>query len=122
MITEAPATYTIIIPRWHPTRLNQLLTCHWVTAHRRKAADKAMVALYCRHTPPARGKRRVRLHILLAKGQRAADPDAYFKSLGDALVAAGMLVNDNRQHVEWLPVTFGRETEWGSHITFEDLY
>ena len=80
-----------------------------------------MVWWYCDHLPTAQGKRRVSLHIILKKGQRAADPDAYAKSVGDALVAAYMLVDDNRQHVEWAPVTFARAINWGTQITLEDI-
>jgi hypothetical protein len=50
----------------------------------------------------------VKLNKRTHKGQRAPDPDAFFKSLWDALVHAGMLVDDNRQHVELAPVTFSR--------------
>jgi hypothetical protein len=64
----------------------------------------------------------VSLHIILDKGQRAADPDSQFKSLCDALVHAGALVDDNRQHVELAPVTFLRNpAAWGTVIRLEDL-
>ncbi len=47
---------------------------------------------------------------------------AFFKSLCDALVHAGALVDDNRQHVELAPVTFSRDPKvWGSVIRLEDL-
>jgi Holliday junction resolvase RusA-like endonuclease len=81
-----------------------------------------MVATYAHNIPKAQGKRRVSLHIILDKGQRAPDPDAFFKSLCDALVHAEMLVDDNRQHVELAPVTFSRDWQhWGTRITLLDL-
>jgi Holliday junction resolvase RusA-like endonuclease len=113
--------YTLDIPRWHPAPLNKLLG-HWRTAHQFKKNDRSVITAYACRTPKAQGKRRVSLHIILDKGQRASDPDSYFKSLCDALVHAGMLVDDNRQHVELAPVTFSRDpATWGTRISLEDL-
>jgi Holliday junction resolvase RusA-like endonuclease len=113
--------YTLDIPRWHPAPLNKLLG-HWRTAHRLKKIDRSVIAAYACRIPKAQGKRRVSLHIILDKGQRAPDPDAFFKSLCDALVHAGMLVDDNRQHVELAPVTFSRDPKsWGTVIRLEDV-
>ena len=59
---------------------------------------------------------------ILDKGQRGADPDAYNKSLNDALVHSKLLVNDNRQYVENAPATYSRDPKsWGSKITLEDM-
>jgi hypothetical protein len=117
------ASFTLEIPRWHPARLNQMKG-HWSKGHRLKKADCEMVAHYARPFPkPGQGdKRRVSLHIILNKGQRAGDPDSYQKSLLDALVHAEMLWDDNRQHVELAPVTFSRDAAaWGTVIQLEDL-
>ena len=115
------ASFTIDIPRWHPACLNQMKG-HWSNGHRLKQIDKAMIAAYSTAIPKAEGKRRVSLHIILDKGQRGPDPDAYNKSLNDALVHAGLLVNDNRQYVENAPVTYSRDPKgWGSRITLEDM-
>jgi hypothetical protein len=114
--------YTINIPRWHPAPLNKLMKGHWSNGHRLKKVDRAMVAAYASNIPKAAGKRLVSLHIILGKGQRAADPDSQFKSLCDALIHAKLLVDDNRQHVELAPVTFSRDPKaWGTRITLEDL-
>jgi Holliday junction resolvase RusA-like endonuclease len=114
--------FTINIPRWHPAPLNKLMKGHWANGHQLKKVDRAMVAAYVSGVPKATGKRRVSLHIILDKGQRACDPDSYQKSLNDALGRAGMLVDDNRQHVELAPVTFLRDPKaWGSVIQLEDL-
>ena len=83
--------YTLDIPRWHPAPLNKLMEGHWSNGHRLKKIDKAMIAAYSTNIPKAEGKRRVSLHIILDKGQRAPDPDAFFKSLNDALVAAKLV-------------------------------
>lgn len=114
-------SFTIEIPRWHPAPLNKLMKGHWSNGHQLKKVDRAMVAAYASGVPKAKGKRRVSLHIILDKGQRAADPDAYQKSCLDALVHAGVLVDDNRQHVELAPVTFSRDPQgWGMVITLEE--
>jgi Holliday junction resolvase RusA-like endonuclease len=83
-----------------------------------------MVAHYVRTFPKAGqgDKRRVSLHIILNKGQRAGDPDSYQKSLLDALVNAEMLWDDNHQHVEIASVTFSHSpAAWGTVITLQDL-
>jgi hypothetical protein len=98
----------IKIEGYHPTPLNKLLGAHWATATRLKKQDKVEVRYASNHIPKATTKRRVELIIELGKGQRACDPDAYYKSLGDALVAAGLLVNDSHKWVEWMPVKFER--------------
>jgi hypothetical protein len=48
-------------------------------------------------------------------------PDSYWKSLLDALVHAGLLVDDNRQHVQLGEVEFERGTARATTITLEDL-
>ncbi|HYH64303.1 MAG TPA: hypothetical protein VD866_06355 [Urbifossiella sp.] len=113
------------IPRWHPARVNQLLGGHWARGHKLKSRDRFMVLAYARDAkvPPATGRRRVRLKIVLLPGQRGGDPDCYFKSLLDALTGCGALADDNRQHVELAPVEYERGTrdDWGTVITLEDV-
>lgn len=111
----------VFIPRWHPAPLNQLLG-HWAAAAKKKKQDRKMVFSCFHGLPKATGKRQVSLHIVLKKGQRACDPDAYQKSTGDALVHAGMLTDDNRQGVEWLPIEFSRDPDnWGTRIILTDV-
>lgn len=100
--------HTITIDNWHPTPLNKLVTSHWAVANKLKKRDKVEVRYASNHVPPATTKRRVELIIELGKGQRGCDPDAYFKSLGDALVTAKLLVNDSHKWVEWSPVQYER--------------
>lgn len=102
------AVHEIIIHNWHPTPLNKLINSHWAVANKLKKLDKAEVRYASNHIPKATAKRRVELIIELGKRQRACDPDAHFKSLGDALTACGMLVNDSHKWVEWSPVKFER--------------
>jgi hypothetical protein len=115
--------YTLEIPRWHPATVNQLLRS--VRGRiRLKQLDREIVWSYgnLQQIPPAKGKRRVTLTIVLAPHQRAHDPDSYLKSLGDACVHAHLLRNDSYLYVEWAPVIFERSPGgWGSRIIFEDL-
>jgi Holliday junction resolvase RusA-like endonuclease len=100
--------HEITIDNWHPVSVNKLINSHWAIASKLKKRDKVEIRYASNHIPPAKGKRRVELIIELGKGQRALDPDNYAKSLGDALVASGLLVNDSHKWVEWSPVQFVR--------------
>jgi hypothetical protein len=115
--------YVLTVDRWHPARLNQWDGRHWARRHRMKRADLELVALLARSAgiPPAKGKRRVSLRLTLAPRQRAADPDAFWKSTLDALVHAGLLLDDNRQHVELGDVTFARGPVRRTDIVLDDL-
>lgn len=118
---------TLTIDNWQPARLNQLLSGHWSKRARLKRQDRDTVFLAASKgiledgLRFALGKRRVSLEITLAPRQRAGDPDAYWKSLLDALVHAGLLLDDNRQGVELGPVTFIRGPRRATTITLEDL-
>jgi hypothetical protein len=114
--------YRLIIPAWHPAKLNELLG-HWAQRHRLKRGDRELVGYYARLAgiPLAVLPRRVSLRIILGPRERAADPDAYWKSLLDALVHCGGLVNDNRQSVELGTVEFHRGPKRSTEITLEDL-
>lgn len=114
--------WRIKIDGWQPTPLNQLLNGHWAVAAKKKRADRDSVAIGCIQAglPPATGKRRVSLQIVLGPRQRSCDPDAYWKSLLDALVWCKALVDDRRQCVELEPVRFGRGPVMGCVITLTD--
>lgn len=113
----------IWVPRWHPAKLNALLKVHWAKAHRIKTNDKNMIWAHSPRDKRAITKRRLELTIILKKGQRGADPDAYNKSLLDALVACRLLTDDNHQGVELMPVVYrrGTEAEWGTEIRLWDV-
>ncbi len=116
-------TQLLTIPGWHPARLNELMHCHFATRAKRKRIDRDMVAGYAllNGTTKAEGKRRVFLHLTLAPKQRAGDPDAYWKSLLDALVHAGLLTDDNRQGCEIESVTFARGEKRKTATILEDI-
>ncbi len=112
--------FTVI--RWQPTPLNRLMTCHWANAGRMKKLDLMVIEVASSGLPRAKGKRRVRMTITLAKRQRAPDPDSLWKATLDALVHCGMLTDDNRQGVELDPVEFMRGTEQATTILLMDCY
>lgn len=114
------------MPGWHPARLNSLLGKHWGGRSAAKKADYEQIgrAAVVYGLRPATGPRRVDLFILLAPGQRAADPDAYWKSLLDALVRRGLLMNDSRRWCVLGKVEYARSTEhgrFGTMVILEDM-
>jgi hypothetical protein len=117
----------IWIPGWHPTPLNELLGNHH-KAGRLKAEDRKIVANAVRvHDAFLCGptsKRKLSVHLILPKGQRAWDKDALWKSLADALVHAEMLGDDNPARCQFGEVTYSRamdERAAGTMIVLEDL-
>lgn len=106
------ATFEITIPDWHHARLNTLLG-HWGKRHKMKKVDRDTVSLFCLQASKATRRRRVSLIIGLGPRQRGADPDAYWKSLLDALVRTGMIVDDSGKWVELGPVQFVRKGDPG---------
>lgn len=111
------------IPRWHPTTLNKL-NRNYQQASRLKGIDRQMIAVhYMRFPACGETRRRVTLTIELRPGQRAPDPDAYWKSTLDALVKVGALKNDSYKWVESAPVIYVRGTDanWGTYIVLEDM-
>jgi hypothetical protein len=117
------ATYSITIPAWVPPTANQLFRG---TVRQRIKLGKAcreMVGWYTllARVPPAEGKRRVTLRLVLPKGRRFPDVDSLWKGLLDALVCAGALKGDSHLWGELAPVQFGRGAEWGTTITLEDV-
>ncbi len=117
-------TWKLLIPNWIPTPVNQLMSCHWATAGRRKAADKNLICAYCltNRLPLAQGPRRVDLFLTLKGPGRPHDPDAFWKSLLDGLVHARMLIDDDRRYSKQGDV----EIEYGAKrqtvIVLTDLY
>ncbi|WP_337187556.1 hypothetical protein [Phenylobacterium sp.] len=123
MTEQAALAVEIFIPSWHPAKLNEILSGHWSKGHKLKKRDRQLVWAYSQKAARAVGKRRLELTIILKKGQRGADPDAYFKSLCDALKQEKLLVDDNRQGVELMPVRYEKAAgdEWGSVIRLWDV-
>ena len=115
-------THRLIVSRWLPTRANQLRG-HWAEAARLKRVDRDLIAGYVAYhrLPVAVGRRRVTLNITLSPKCRGTDPDAWWKSLLDALTHAGMLVDDSSKWCELGPVTVKRGKEKGTEILLDDV-
>jgi hypothetical protein len=120
---RAEVGHVLVIEGWHPCRLNQLVGCHWGTRSKRKRLDREVIALEAlvQKIPKALGKRRISLVLTLAPRQRAGDPDSAWKSLLDALVAAGLLVNDSHLWCELGEVRFERGKAQRTVIVLTDL-
>lgn len=114
--------YRVVIPGWHPTSTNSLIG-HPMAAYRRKKRDAYQIwsAQLVHRVPPARGKRSLRLTIVLGRGQHAKDPDNYWKSLLDAATKAGWILDDRRQCVETPAVAFERSNRPATVIELEDI-
>lgn len=115
--------HRIVCPNWRPTPDNNLTDgSHWAKKHRLKKQDKAMIKTYAMlaNVLRATGKRLVSLEITLSGRQQEADPLAYGKSLNDALVSCGMLIDDSDRYMVWGGVTYSRG-EPQTVIVLEDL-
>jgi hypothetical protein len=120
-------TFQLRIKNWHPARLNQFVGRHWSAAHKLKKLDREIVSLAvgptCKYAH-FHHRRRVSLRIVLKPGQRKCDPDAYWKSLLDALVATHVLRDDSDRWCVLGEVTFTRAKQggwWGTVATIEDI-
>ncbi len=116
-------TYTIIIPDFTPCLLNKLLGSNRFKAARLKRDDAQMIGFYAlkANVPRATGKRRVEIEVTVAGPGRTIDPDGVLKSLLDALVTAGMLVDDSSKWCEWETPIILRGTARETKLILEDL-
>ena len=103
------AGYTITIPNFTPTPLNKLLAMHWAKRGREKkiAADLVKAYAVMAEVPPAKCRRAVEMIFTgWQRGQGGGnlpDSDALEKVARDALVAAGMLVDDSEKWALFMP-------------------
>lgn len=115
--------HTLTIPNWLPPRLNQVRGRHWYAEAKLKKEAIAFIVFYARlcGVPPARGRRRVSLRIVLGPRRRQPDRDAYDKMLLDALCRAGLLLDDSdRGLVGRVDIQFRRGPNCETTITIEE--
>lgn len=118
-----PGAYTLRLPRYRPALLNELIgSRHWAKAARLKRRDRKAIAGYAalQGVPKAEGRRRVSVVLPGPRTGRLPDPDSWQKSTLDALVAAGLLVDDSGKWCEVGPATFERGGT-DTTITLEDI-
>lgn len=118
-------THCLVIPRWRPATTNELMSGRtWHKAARLKKRDREMVAAYARlaDIPPAgRTRRRVDVLVRNPKGERRKDPDAFWKSLLDALVQAELLADDSERWCVLGAVVQTLDGKARTEITLTDL-
>jgi Holliday junction resolvase RusA-like endonuclease len=116
--------WKIEVPLWRPATVNDLTkrSNHWSRAARIKQRDLELVACYSivAKVPKAIGKRRVGLEIVKARG-RFPDPDNVWKSLLDALVLLGLLIDDSAKWCELTPPVFTRGPMTRTVITLTEM-
>jgi hypothetical protein len=121
MIETSATEILIEIMGSRPPTLNELMRRTVRARIALQVAWNVAVAFAYRGHAPAVRKRRVDIVILNGPGQRGADPDAYQKSTGDALVACRALVDDSRFWVEWRPVAYKSWPREGVRILLTDI-
>jgi hypothetical protein len=93
----AAGAWVVTIPGWTPVSVNRLIGCSRFKAAdlKRKDADRVAGEVLVAGVPRATGKRLVAVRYQVPNLSRAQDPDNGSKSLRDALVACGMILDDS---------------------------
>ncbi len=119
-VATAPGRWVVTILGWHPVSDNKLKG-HRMKIHRLKMADAAVIAAEFHNAgvTKATGRRRVSVVVYQDKG-RPLDGANLNKSLRDAMVQSGGIVDDSAKWAEFV----GPDVEKGRKatvITIEDI-
>jgi hypothetical protein len=114
-------SWTTRIDDWIPWSDNQLNGAHWGKKNRMKKGTGEIVSLACFWIPSARGKRSVRVHIVLPPKKRAPDPTNLWKDLLDGLKRCGMLLDDSGKWCRAEPIEFSRGERLVTFITITEM-
>lgn len=118
--------YMLVLPRWRPPLQNEYRGRHWSVAHRLRCTATDILAAHAlqQRVPRATGRRRLTLSVRLAPRQKRWDRDASDKLLLDALINAGLLIDDSDRGLDGrMEVDFHRGTaeDWGCVLYLTDL-
>jgi len=114
-------TWTFTIEDFLPCTANQLLARTQYTRTRLKGGDQELVWYASRAVPEASKPRRVSVTFVYPPGKRMRDVDSMQKSLLDALVATGCLVDDHPKWCQLGPWESVRGVTRATVVTLEDL-
>lgn len=115
--------HELVIERWRSPSLNATLRSHWAARARAVKTAAALIGIEAARqgVPKAKRKRRVSLRIALTPRQKPFDHDNSWKLLLDALVKAGLLIDDSPGWCETGAVEYERGPETKTVIVLEDL-
>lgn len=118
---EVGRVWTLAIDGWRPHLLNELIGKHPFVIHKRKKSDAEVIAFEAvrQSVPGACGKRLVELTIQ-GPWRRRPDCDSPQKSFLDAMVTAGLLVDDSDEWCDWTKPKFPRG-ELRTTVTLEEV-
>jgi hypothetical protein len=93
--------YTLTLPDWRPPSKNELFRGKLAVRMRLQYEAAELVRAYAlqQGIPPAAGPRKVSVRFTYPPGRRWHDRDAFFASLLDCLVRAGLLTGDTPREV-----------------------
>lgn len=116
--------HTLTIEGWTPPTINQFFGKHWRIRHKLSRQCKDMIAVHAmqQSIPKASGRRAVLLQVWgWGHGGRLPDRDAFDKLTLDALVACGMLTDDNAKGLAGrMLVEITRSKDKRTEIVLED--
>jgi len=118
--------WTISLPMLPLSMNKRERTSHWVRSKELEQITQAVAVLAReQHIPPATAKRRVTVEIHKTKRSRVTDDpanrDSRAKSILDAMVATGLLVDDSDEWLDWQHVHEGdKRDQVETVITIED--
>jgi hypothetical protein len=120
-VERGSGRWCIKIANWHPcsdnTRAKGLKA--WIRAKRR---DREVVRDWlCDYGRVDRATGRRRLAVAISKSGPMLDPQNCLKSLCDALVSVGLLVDDGPDFLELVAPTAGRGKITSTTLTIEDV-
>lgn len=124
----APAPWTIVVPGWRPSSVNELFRGRRRDRIGRAKRDRIVIAnaaadAVCRGVPLAGEceRRRVTMTVRLGPGDRVLDVDSLWKSCLDGLVGVRLLAGDTPYLAEIAPVLWERGSELRTTIVLEPL-